>query len=416
MVRVKLSKTRLEGLEYFDRVTTQPQPTDVPTRKNLVVDVEERQTGYASLGAGFSTVDSLVGIAEYNEGNFQCPWFRGGGQKLRLTATVGFVRQDYDVSFVEPWFLGRKLQFGLDFYYRYLSYLSPNDIWDERRGGGRVSLERALGSDFLRGGVSLTLEDINIGLTEDAIPPFITTQPVPFPGHAIFSEFPGNVPPDIRHETGEHVLARFGTFLAYDTRNSVRLPDKGQRTSLEAEVVSLDDQFYKLELKSGWYFKGLAKGHVLELVGRAGSMQAFGSTEDVPFFERYYLGGPGSLRGFQFRNVAPRQYYNKTYYYEEPVGGDAYWLGSAEYSIPIFEKEGGVGVRFALFYDVGCVGSSPYNFAVNDYVSNWGLGLRLNLPRPFGPMRLDYGIPIQTDKYNGGSGQFQFSAGWTRQF
>ncbi len=70
-----------------------------PNRKNLIVDVEEKSTGHMSLGAGFSSVDSLVGIAEYNEGNFQAPWFRGGGQKLRLRLTVGTERQDYEIDF-----------------------------------------------------------------------------------------------------------------------------------------------------------------------------------------------------------------------------------------------------------------------------------------------------------------------------
>ncbi|HOX58729.1 MAG TPA: outer membrane protein assembly factor BamA [Candidatus Paceibacterota bacterium] len=404
MVRVKRSRVRLEGLDYFERVEMQPETTDLPNRKNLVVDVEEKQTGYASLGAGFSSVDSLVGIVEFNEGNFQCPWFRGGGQKLRLVATVGFERQDYEVIFTEPWFLGRKLTFTADFFYRTYSFLSPEDLYDLRRGGGRVSLERALGSDFLRGGVTMTLEDVDIDLTSEAVLPYTDPGPPPV-------LMPGNVPPDIRDETGGHVLARFGASLAYDTRNSVRLPDKGQRTSIEGEIVTLDEQFYRLELKSGWYFKGLAKGHVLELVGRTGVMQALDSSDDVPFFERHYLGGPWSLRGFDFREVSPRQPG-----YKEPVGGDTFWFGSAEYSIPIFEKEGGVGVRIALFYDIGSVGSSPYNFNVDNYSDNWGIGLRLNLPRPFGPMRLDYGIPITHDEYNNGSGEFHFSAGWTRQF
>ena len=95
MVRVKLSKQRLEGLGYFDRVETRPEATDVPNRKNLVVEVDEVSTGRMSFGAGFSTVDSLVGIAEYNESDFNLshpferPWFRGGGQKFRLRVTIG---------------------------------------------------------------------------------------------------------------------------------------------------------------------------------------------------------------------------------------------------------------------------------------------------------------------------------------
>ena len=161
---------------------------------------------------------------------------------------------------------------------------------------------------------------------------------------------------------------------------------------------------------------GLLPGHVLELGGRAGVAEAFGNSSDVPFFERYYLGGPNSLRGFKYHYVSPRQITN-TYPpvpYNEPVGGDTYWFGSAEYSIPIFEQERGIGVRFALFYDIGSVGASPYDFNLSQFSDNWGLGLRLNLP--IGPLRLDYGIPIHHDQFNSGSGQFQFNVGWERPF
>ncbi len=118
---------------------------------------------------------------------------------------------------------------------------------------------------------------------------------------------PGNVPKVIRDEAHSYVLGRLGGSLAYDTRNNVHLPDKGQRTEIDGEIVGLDWQFYNLELKTGWYFKGLAKGHVLELVGRAGVEHALAGSPDVPFFERYYLGGPYSLRGFKYNNVSPHE-------------------------------------------------------------------------------------------------------------
>ncbi len=415
MTRVKLSKLRLEGLGYFDRVDTRPEATEIPGRKNLVVGVEEKTTGHVSLGAGFSTVDSLVGIAEYNESNFsinhpfQPPWFRGGGQKFRLRATVGTQRQDYEMTFIEPWFLDRKLQLSIDLYYHDYAFLSPNNIYDQTRAGAKVGLESALwGNDFLRGGVSSTFEDVGIGLTSDAILPYLSASPGIGRGHPSYVENLGNVPPDIRNSTHNDTLARFGTFLAYDTRNSVQLPNKGQRTELDAELTTLDRQFYKLELKSSWFFKGLAPRHVLELDGRAGVADSLESG-DVPFYDRYYLGGLYSLRGFKYRYISPRQPG-----YNEPIGGDAYWFGSAEYSIPIFEQDHGVGVRFAVFYDIGSVGASPWNFNPGQYSDNWGLGLRLNLP--IGPLRLDYGIPIRHDEFSSPSGQFQFGVGWTRQF
>jgi outer membrane protein insertion porin family len=422
MVRVKLSKTRLEGLGYFDRVDTRPEATDVPNRKNLVVDVDEVSTGRMSFGAGFSTVDSLVGIAEYTESDFNLsdpferPWFRGGGQKFRLRVTIGSERQDYEITIIEPWFLDRKLQLSVDLYYHEYDFLSPNYLYDETRAGGKVGLERALGSEFFRGAVNATVEDVGVDLTSSAVLPSITSVPGIASlgagrgrGLPTLVPNPGNVPEVIRDEDHHYLLGRLGGSLAYDTRNSVKLPDKGQRTELDAELVGLDWQFYKLELKTGWYFKGLAKNHVLELVGRAGVEHAFGNSPDVPFFERYYLGGLYSLRGFKYNYISPREAG-----YNEPVGGDTYWFGSAEYSIPIFEPEKGIGVRFALFYDIGSVGSGPYDFNLSQFSDNWGVGLRLNLP--IGPLRLDYGIPIRHDQYNGSSGQFQFGVGWTRQF
>jgi outer membrane protein insertion porin family len=399
MVRVKLSKQRLEGLGYFERVDTRPEPTTIsPERKNLVVDVDEKTTGHVSLGAGFSSVDSLVGIAEYNEGNFQAPWFRGGGQKFRLRVTVGAVRQDYELTFIEPWFLGRKLQFGYELYYRDYAFLSPNDIYTETDAGTKVSLERALGSDFLRGGISYKVENIGIHLAGGA------------------NSDQSNVPNAIIDALGNHYLSTAGTSLAYDTRNSVQLPNKGQRTELIAQLtggpLGGSYSFYRLEAHTARYFPGLVKGHVLELGGVMGVVDEFAKSPDVPFFERYYLGGPNSLRGFKYRYVSPRQVPNIPD--NEPIGGDTYWFGSAEYSIPIFEQEHGVGVRIAFFFDVGSVGAAPYNANIGNYSDNYGVGLRLNLP--IGPLRLDYGIPIQHDQYSSAAGKFQFTVGWERPF
>ncbi len=414
MVRVKRSKLRLQGLQYFEKVDTRPEPTDVPNRKDLIIGVDEKNTGNLTLGAGFSSVDSLVGFVEMTQANFDLfhpPTFTGGGQRFRLRLAVGTQQQDYLASFIEPWFLGQKLSLGVDLYYRNLAYYSLNNIYDIIRGGGRVSLTRALGSDYLIGGINYTLEDVGIRLNPGWYGPSVTTVPgqIPF-GPGVPTFVPGNVPPDILHEVGYNLLSRVGASLAYDTRNSVQLPDKGQRTELSAQWVTGDRRFYKAELKTDWFFRGFAKGHVLELTGRTGVADTLESY-DVPFYERYYLGGLYSLRGFKFYSISPRQPG-----YSEPVGGDTYWFGSAEYSIPIIPEKtpGGMAVRFAVFYDIGNVASAPYTFRQENFDDNWGVGLRLNLP--IGPLRLDYGIPIHHDQYNGSSGQFQFGVGYTRGF
>jgi outer membrane protein insertion porin family len=412
MVHVKISKQRLEGLQYFDKVETRPEATDPPIngQKNLVINVEEQNTGNMTIGAGFSSVDALVGYAEVSQGNFDLfhpPYFTGGGQKIRLRVQLGTKRQDYEVSFTEPWFLGRKLSLGVDLYDHQLNFESPNDIYDESRLGGKVSLTRALGSDFVIGSVSYTVEQIGISLNNGWHGWQTVANPVP-------TIEPPNVPDAILNQQGQNVYQRVGASIAYDTRNSTQLPNHGQRSELSGEISAGSTDFYKLEARTAWYFPGFAKGHVLEVIGRTGVADSFNGAM-VPFYDRYYLGGIYSLRGFRFRNVAPRQPYNPQYdVVREPIGGDTYWFGSGEYSIPIIEKDGGVSLRFALFYDIGAVNADAYSIS-QAFLDDWGLGMRLNIPH-LGPLRLDYGIPISKDQYNKGSGEFQFGVGYTREF
>jgi outer membrane protein insertion porin family len=404
MVRVKLSKSRLEGLQYFEKVEMRPEPTDVPNRRDLIVAVEEKNTGNFTLGAGFSSVDAIVGFIEVSQGNFDLfkpPTFTGGGQKFRLRVQLGTERQDYIISFVEPWFLGKKLALGVDLYHRDLNFQSIGNLYDEVRTGARVSLTRALYRDFLIGSVSYTLE--NIGIILD--PSVHRDQPA---DGGVPGELPPiskqNAPNALFNEAGYSLVSKFGFSLAYDTRNSVLLPNKGQRTELSAEVAGgpiSDKNFYKVELRSGWYFPGFSQGHVLEVIGLAGVADSL-DNHDVPFYERFYLGGVNSLRGFRYRDVSPREPG-----FDEPIGGDTYWFGSLEYSIPIVER-----VRFAAFYDIGNVLADSYDFSFSDFADNYGVGIRLNLP--IGPLRLDYGIPIHHPDDTSGSGKFQFSVGYSR--
>ena len=410
MVRVKISKQRIQNLQYFEKVDISPEPTDPPIagKKNLIINVDEQNTGNFSVGAGFSSVDALVGYAEVTQGNFDLfhpPYFTGGGQKARIKVQLGTKRQDYELEFIEPWFLNRKLTLGVNLYRHSLNFESPGNIYNESRTGGKLSLTRALGSDFLIGSVNYTVEDVGITLNS--------------PFHGREGSFPNitprTTPNAILDETGDHLYQRFGGSLAYDTRNSVQLPNHGQRSEITGEVSAGDKTYYKVELHSSWYFPGLFKGHVIEAGGRAGVADSI-SGGDVPFYDRYYLGGLYSLRGFKFRNIAPREAFDPTApgVPTEPVGGDSYWFGSVEYSVPILEKDSGPSLRVALFYDIGSVSQSAYTFNGN-YLDNWGFGLRLNIPH-LGPLRLDYGIPITQDKYNSGGGKFQFGVGYTRDF
>ena len=142
--RVEVSKKRLDNLGYFSRVETYPEDTGVEGRKDLTVQVEEKRTGSLNFGAGFSTVDSIVGFAEVNQGNFDLlnwPNFTGGGQKFRLRIQYGAQRQDFTLALTEPYFLDRRLSLGGELFYREANFLSveyrPAELRILNRGAKR---------------------------------------------------------------------------------------------------------------------------------------------------------------------------------------------------------------------------------------------------------------------------------------
>lgn len=435
MVRVKISQQRLEGLQYFSKVEMDPEPTDpaIPGRKNLVVNVEEQNTGQFAIGAGFSSIESLFGYVEVGQSNFdpfKPPYFTGAGDKIKLRIEVGLKEQQYQLSYVHPWLFDHKVTLGMDLYRNQLDYESPNDVFDESRTGFRSTVSRTLfNSDFFLGSAYYNLEQVGIALNPGwngyQIP---NSYFGPGGGGGPVNTQPSvvqNIPNAIADQVGVHLFQRVGGSIAYDTRNNpIGLSNHGQRTELTSEfseeLTSGNDNFYKVDLTSAWYFPGFLKGHVIEVGGRTG-MAGGVSGPDVPFYDRYYLGGLYSMRGFKYRNISPRELNptasiqaNGPVYYSEPTGGDNYWFGSVEYSVPIFEKDQGVSLRFAVFYDIGAVGTSTYHFN-GSFDDNWGVGFRLNIPH-LGPLRLDYGVPITHDQFNSGSGQFQFGFGFERPF
>lgn len=440
MVRVKISKQRLEQMNYFEKVDTKEVPTDVPTQRNLVVAVEEKNTGNVALGAGFSSVDKLVGYVEVSQGNFDLfnpPTFTGGGQKARVRAQIGTQRQDYILSFTEPWFLGRRLRLDTEVYYRDLQYLS--DTYEATIVGGNLGLTKQLPFNLTLN-TTYTLQNVDITFYDNYLnqyPPTIETYNY-LTNNGQVSVVSTNVVPGpqpvLLDQAGSTLISSLSWALTHDTRNNLMLPTRGHVVKFEPMLaggpLGAQANFYQLELKASQYWTparlfspassthDFFKEHVLELVGNLGAVQAFSSGDRgeagvVPVNNRWYLGGLYSLRGFTFREVGPVDPLT-----EEPIGGGTYWFASAEYSVPVVPR-----VRFAVFFDSGMVYPDAYSFTPQKfadgtttgvYNSNWGLGIRLNLP--IGPLRLDYGIPIKSDRFNDSSGQFQFGVGYARDF
>ena len=377
MVRVDASKQRLNNLNYFSKVEMYPRDTVVPGRKDLNINVEEKRTGSFNFGAGFSSIDSLLGFVEITQGNFDAlrwPNFTGGGQKFRIRAQYGTRRKDFILALTEPYFLDRELSVGGELFYREASFVSS--VYDEKRYGGALSARKRLGT-FTSARIGYRLEDITI-LNVDS-----------------------GVSQTIRDEEGERLKSEFSAGILYDTRDSVFLTRKGERIDFSAFVaggfLGGDTDIYGWNLEASKYFS-LPWDTILTLNGEVSSVSTWSGGDRVPIFDRLFLGGANNLRGFKYRDVSPKDEDG------EPIGGKSLWRMTVEYTFPIVDK-----VRGAFFYDVGAVGASSYNFD-GDVNSDVGFGVRLDLP--IGPVRIDYGIPIQSDRFNDSSGKFNFNIGY----
>jgi len=133
--------------------------------------------------------------------------------------------------------------------------------------------------------------------------------------------------------------------------------------------------------------------------GEIATVSTWAGGDRVPIWDRLYLGGANNLRGFKFRDVGPKDEDG------EPIGGNTLARLTVEWTFPVVEK-----IRGAVFYDVGFVNSGTYDFSTSNVNSDVGLGVRLDLP--IGPVRIDYGIPIQKDRFSGSGGKFNFNIGY----
>jgi outer membrane protein insertion porin family len=376
-VRVDVTKKRLENLGYFAKVETYPEETDVPGRKDLTILVQEKRTGSLSFGGGFSTVDKLVGFMELTQGNFDLfnwPSFTGGGQKFRLRIQYGTARKDFILTLTEPYFLDRRLSLTGQVFYTEANYLSA--VYDQRNYGGMVEIRKPINA-YMYATLGYTLQDVDIFNVSPTASDFILSQQGSFVESKIFSS------------------------LVFDSRDNPLLSRRGQRITFSPFIaggfLGGDTQIYGWDLEGSQYFH-LPWDTILLINGEIATVSQWGSANDVPIFERLFLGGSNNLRGFPFREVGPQDEDG------EPTGGKSMARMTIEWTFPIVEK-----ARGAIFYDTGFVNTSEWSFGFEHIASDVGIGIRLDLP--IGPIRVDYGWPLQRDGYNG-DGRFNFSVGY----
>jgi outer membrane protein insertion porin family len=392
LARTRVSEARLRNTQFFEEVRVTPVPTPVPGQSDLRVTVKEGPTGQVSFGAGYSTVEGLVGFVEYAESNFDFAnsegWYRGGGQKFRVRLSVGSLTNSFEHSFEEPALWERDLAVGYSIERRYAGYASAN--YSVLSEGISVYARRRIFSN-IEGRLGYNIRRMSV------------------------DNVTASAPQDVADEAaaGARTISSISASLTYDTRDEYNFPTKGSRVSLTEELAGSglggDVKYLKSELRTGrWFLVSPTAEQTVGVIGRVGMIT--GSGGSIPFYERFYLGGAYDMRGFAYNDVGAYDTYDTTHGSNQPIGGMTYGYLNAEYTIKAADN-----LRFAAFYDYGFVNKSETDFSVSQANSDYGLGMRILLGGAV--MRLDFGFPLQTTKAPGGAAvndggmKFNFSFG-----
>ncbi|GAB6190342.1 outer membrane protein assembly factor BamA [Desulfocastanea catecholica] len=348
------STQALQRLTYFEEVNIIPEPSLNPDRMNVIVEVKEKSTGNFSIGAGFSSADNLILMGQISENNFL-----GRGDTLSLSANISSSSSRYNLGYTNPHLYDSALSWGLDLFSTEREY---DDYTKESVGGGIRIGYPIFGKWKVFGNYSYTDTDL--------------------------TDVSENASYIIQESVDLHITSAVKMSLVRDTRNRLYGASKGSRNVLSVKYaggpLGGDAQFTKVEGSSGWYFPMPLKT-VFHVEGSAG--QVFENEDDkLPVYERFYLGGLNSVRGFEYGKISPIDPITG-----ERIGGDKMWYTNVELIFPLMETQGLHGL---VFYDAGQVMDDDENWGeVNDNIKN-AVGLGIQWLSPMGPLSVVWGFNL----------------------
>ena len=399
--KITQSRNALQRTGYFEDVQLTTKKTEHPDTVDLHVDVKEGSTGTFTLGAGYSSGDGFIFNASVAEKNFF-----GRGQGVSGNFSIGSTRQDFIFSFNEPYVNDSRMSMGFDAFNTKREY----NAFDERRLGFGVNTSyplkyaslpffggkstRAPGSDELPENSAPTIWDymrggVSYELTRETI-----------------SGVDAGASQSIQDEKGTSLTSAVTPGITYDSRDHFFNPTEGAKSAFLVKTAGLggDNRFLKADLSGHWYYPLLKDpkwggAYVLSLGGGMGYGIGFGKTSDpneLPLFERYFLGGMNSVRGFAERSIGPKAESCVTdnsgtatcTNTSDVTGGDKSAFFNAEIMFPVMEQ---YGLRGVAFFDMGnAFNGSNINFS--EFRRSVGVGGRWM--SPFGPLRVELGFPL----------------------
>ena len=378
--KIRDSQRRLTNTGYFDMESGAPaginfEPGSEANKQNVLIDVKEGRTGMLRFGGGYGANIGAFGDISYTDRNFDVfdlpkSWndflqgnaFRGAGEILTLRFSPGFYRTEIMLSLTNPSVFDSPYSAGVSLF----DYLRWYQEYQQQNIGSRVSIGREIQRDFFVR-LSPEFDVIDIKRQDDEV----------------------NTPQDVLDVEGSNLKAGITLSANINRTDNVYAPAKGYEGESSLEFAGLDVDIAKYKFQTTKYntlFEIPKWGkHVLAYGGTFGIVEPTSGSE-VPIFERFFAGGYGSLRGFEYRGIAPVD--EKT---GDQIGGDLLVVMNAEYLVPIYKDI----LRAAVFIDTGKADEKVSDINLDHFRLSTGVGLRVNIPfLGRSTIAIDYGIPV----------------------
>jgi len=402
LVRMKIAEQRLDNTQWFEKVEATDEHTNIPQRRNLKVTVEEGRTGNFTFGAGYSSIQRAVGFIEITQGNFDIfnwrSFFQGDGQKLRIRLEAGSRSSQMSIYFEEPYFLDNyfhQLAFGFQVFNEESDFLST--LYQETRVGFEVFLRKHL-FELIEGRLSYGLQDVNLDFFSQ----------IPFAFRSFFGE---NELDPARNRVSSQI-SKVTLALSRDTRDKLLFTTRGTRLQLINTVaggpLGGTQSFGRVQFIGSTWIPTFELGQGILVDLRAGVGFGFNETNRLPFTEQFFLGGPNTIRGYDYRMVGPVDLgeplldpfggvfpdENGNPRVRSPAtlqskGGQTQATITLEYFYSISPQ-----VRISAFYDGGLVNRGFGDFGMDWWSDDFGVGITLMVMGT--PLRLDYAIPLNS--------------------
>ncbi|MBL4784342.1 MAG: outer membrane protein assembly factor BamA [Cohaesibacteraceae bacterium] len=382
-VLVDRAERRLKALGYFKTVSITTEPGSSPDRVVLNVTVEEQSTGNISFGAGYSSADGFIGDVELSENNFL-----GRGQQVKLGVGLGQKTRTYDISFTEPYFLGRRVSAGFDLYRR--AY-QDNDFrsYDQTTDGATIRFGMPI-TENLKAQIRYNYEADKISDPEAGSSLSITQVAA----------------------AGRTVKSSLGYSLIYNSLDNMVEPHDGIYVRFDQDFAGLggDVRYLRSTIDARYYREVYPELGIVGLVKFTGG-NIIGAGKDIRLVDAFFKGS-STLRGFKSSGFGPRDLASAN---KDALGGKTFVAATAELQFPIWGLPEEFGLRGSAYADVGTMfgtdaGSIAGVTVRDEKALRASIGVGLIWNSPLGLLRADLSHVLAKDEHDQTT-MFHFGAG-----